>query len=419
MGKTISEKILERACGRHDLRPGDIVWAKVDLALMHDSSGPRRIGPTLQRLGAPAVRDPGKVVIVADHFTPPCDVSEAEIQKVTRDWAQANGIGRYHEGEGICHIVAVEKGYVAPGMLMVGADSHTGTAGALGAFAVAIGSTEMAGVLVTGEVWLRVPESVKVVWEGPLPAGVMAKDMFLRLAGDLGVEGAAYKVVEHSGDTVAGMCLDERMVLTNMAIEIGAKTGIMAADAQVSAYLEDRAPRDYEPLFSDADAAYSRVITYRSGELEPLLACPHSPDNVRPVSTAGAISIQQAYIGGCTGGKYFDLAAAARVMKGHVASPATRLLVAPASRQTMKRCLDEGILATFLDAGATILPPSCGACAGLSMGVLAGGERCISSTNRNFKGRMGHSESEVYLASPMTVAASAIRGLISDPREFL
>ncbi|MDO8490690.1 MAG: 3-isopropylmalate dehydratase large subunit [Dehalococcoidia bacterium] len=418
MGKTISEKILARACGVQALKPGDIVWAKVDLALMHDSSGPRRIAPTLEKLGAP-VWNPDKVVIVADHFTPPCDVTEAEIQRVTRDWAQRNHVRRYHEGEGICHIVVIEKGYVAPGMLLVGADSHTGTAGALGAFAVAIGSTEMAGVLVTGEVWLRVPKSIKVVWEGTLPPAAMAKDMFLKLAGDLGVDGAAYQAVEYSGSTVAGLPLDERLVLTNMAIEVGAKTGIMAPDQQIAAYLKDRGIPVYEPVLSDEDAGYSRIISYRSSDLEPLVACPHSPDNVRKVSEAGPVPVQQAYLGGCTGGKYFDLVSAARILKNRVASPATRLLVAPASRDIMKRCLAEGVISTLVDAGATILPPSCGACAGLDMGILAQGERCISSTNRNFKGRMGHADSEVYLASPMTVAASAVKGVITDPREFV
>lgn len=417
MGLTISEKILARASGKETVNPGEMIWVNVDMALMQDSSGPRRIADNLEKLGV-GVRDPERITIVSDHFVPPSNETEAQIQIVTRQWVKKYGIKRFHELEGICHIVPIEKGYVKPGILMVGGDSHSCTGGAMGAFVVAFGSTDMLGVLVTGRTWLRVPESIKVVWQGHLPAGVFAKDMILANLKQLGSAGATYKVLEFSGETINELSLDERLILTNMSIEMGAKTGIIEPDEKVFKYLEKRAS-EYQPLFSDPDANYCQVYINNAEELQPLVALPHSPDNVVAVNSIEPISIDQALIGGCTGGKYHDLLTAATILKGNKIASDVRLLIAPASREVIQRAGADGTLQALLEAGATLLPSVCGPCAGLSMGILADGERCISSTNRNFQGRMGSSSSEIYLASAATVAASALTGRITDPREFI
>ncbi|GAB6174133.1 3-isopropylmalate dehydratase large subunit [Paradesulfitobacterium aromaticivorans] len=417
MGLTITEKIMARASGRETVRPGELVWANVDMAMMQDSGGPRRIANNLEHLGVP-VWDPDKVTIVSDHFVPPSNETEARIQSVTRAWVKKHGIHKFHEFEGICHIVPIEKGYVRPGILMVGGDSHSCTGGAMGAMVVALGSTDMLGVLVTGRTWLRVPETIKIIWEGKLPVGTFAKDMVLANLKQLGTAGATYKVLEFSGETVTNLALDERIILTNMSIEMGAKTGIIEPDDTVRAHMKDR-DVDFDPVYSDPDAEYGQILINKAEDLEPLVACPHSPDNVTSAGSLQGITIDQAFIGGCTGGKYHDLATAASILKGRSIATGTRLLVAPASQQVLKQALADGVLDILLNAGATLLPSACGPCGGLSMGVLSDGERCISSTNRNFRGRMGSSNSEVYLASAATVAASAVTGQISDPREFI
>ncbi|KKM10116.1 3-isopropylmalate dehydratase [Clostridiales bacterium PH28_bin88] len=418
MGQTITEKILARASGMNSVRPGDIVWVKVDLVMMNDSGGPRRIAANLERLAA-RVWDADRITVVADHFVPACNDTEANIISLTRQWVQRYGINKYHELEGVCHIVPIEKGYVLPGIMMVGGDSHSCTAGAMGALVVALGSTDMLGVLVKGSTWLKVPETIRIEWKGELPHGTSAKDMILFNIKQLGLDGATYKVVEFAGETVHRLSIDERIVLTNMTIEMGAKTGIIEPDETVFQYLVQRTSAHYFPLYSDPDAEYSRVIRCRAEELEPMVACPHSPDNVEKVSALPDLPVQQALIGACTGAKYTDLEAAARVVSGRRAAPGVRFLVAPASRQILQRAANDGVLSRLVEAGATILPPSCGPCAGLSNGILAAGERCVASTNRNFKGRMGSPEAEVFLASPATVAASAIAGKIADPRAYL
>ncbi len=418
MGQTVAEKILARASGKSEVRPGEIIWVEVDLVMMNDSGGPRRIAANLERLGT-GVWNSDRVTVVADHFVPACNDIEAGILALTREWVRRQGIQKYHELEGICHIVPIEKGYVLPGTLMVGGDSHSCTGGALGALAIALGSTDMLGVLVKGSVWLKVPETIKIVWEGNLPPATSAKDMILYNIKQLGLEGATYKVVEFTGDTVRRLNIDERIVLTNMTIEMGAKTGIIEPDETVFAYLAQRTCVEYSPLFSDPDACYSQVIRCRAEELEPLVACPHSPDNVEKAASLPELPVQQALIGACTGGKYSDLAAAARVVSGRRVAPGVRFLVAPASREILRRAAADGVLAILVEAGATILPPACGPCAGLSNGILAPGERCVASTNRNFQGRMGSPEAEVFLASPATVAASALAGKIVDPRVYL
>ena len=420
MGKTISEKILARAAGVPETSAGEILWVNVDKAMMDDLLGPRvEIAEQMKAL-RDAVWDKRKVVIISDHYTPAATAKQAGIVKFTRDWAQEHGIENYYELEGPCHQVMVEHGHVLPGQVVLGTDSHTCMGGALGAFASGVGSTEMLGILLTGKTWLKVPETMQVRWDGALPAGVMAKDMALRTIGKIGNAGATYKSVEFTGSAIAALSLDQRMAITNMAVEMGAKAGLMAPDQKVVDYLnQQKVTSGYSPVFSDPDAVYSASYEFDAGELSPLVACPHEVDNVAEVENVKGAEIQQAYVGSCTGGRFEDLAAAARVLKDRKIARGVRLLVSAASRSIYRRALAEGILEILLDAGAVILPPTCGACVGLHSGVLAEGETCISSTNRNFIGRMGSKGATVYLGSPMTVAASAIAGHIADPRPFL
>jgi 3-isopropylmalate/(R)-2-methylmalate dehydratase large subunit len=417
MGDTLAQKIIARASGKLHVEPGEIVEVNVDFAMMHDSGGPRRIGAIMERWGA-SVWDPDKVTIVSDHFVAASDSTEAAILKLTREWAKKYNITKFHEREGICHIVPVERGYIRPGIFYVGGDSHSTTAGALGCFAIALGSTDMLGVIVTGRTWVKVPSTIRVEWKGKLAPGVMAKDMMLHTIGITKVDGATYKAVEFAGETVHALSIDERLVLSNMAIEMGAKAGMIEPDEVVYQYLRERGVNEYEPVYADPDAEYEKVFRFDASRLEPTVALPHSPDHVQPVSEVKRVSVNQAYIGACTGAKYEDLKMAARILKGKRVADHTRLLVAPASSEIIRRAAQDGILQSLIEAGATLLPTGCGACAGLGMGVLAPGETCISSTNRNFPGRMG-AGAEVYLASPATVAASAVTGEITDPREFL
>ncbi|MFT9846208.1 3-isopropylmalate dehydratase large subunit [Aneurinibacillus sp. REN35] len=420
MGKTLVQKVIERASGTPDVRPNQIVNVNIDLAMMHDSGGPRRIHKNLARLGR-KVWNPDHVVVIGDHFVPASGPAEAEILKLTREWVKEQGISRYHEGEGICHIVPVERGYIKPGMMYVGGDSHSTTAGAVGAFAIALGSTDMLGVMATGQTWIKVPETILIEWAGQLAPYTMAKDMMLAAIGRLGGDGATYRAVEYAGEAVDALNMDERLVLSNMAIELGAKAGVIAPNDIVFDYLDERHVTGYEPVYSDEDAAYMEHHTFDASALEPLVARPHAPENVSLAREIEAerLPINQAYIGACTGAKYTDLKAAADVLKGQRVAPNVRLMVAPSSTRVMERAMQDGILATLLAAGATLLPSACGACAGLGLGVLASKERCISTTNRNFQGRMGARDAEVFLASPYTVAASAVTGYISDPRTVL
>lgn len=416
MGATVAEKILARKSGRERVTPGEIVWCDVDIAMVHDSSGPRRLGPMLERLGA-QIWDASKVIIATDHFVPPNDQTEVEIARVTRDFARDRGVAKYHEAEGICHIVPLERGYVLPGTLFVGADSHSTTAGVMGAFAVPVGVTEMLGVFVTGQIWLKVPETTRIEWAGTLAEGCMAKDMVLTILGEIGDDGATYQALEYGGDAVYALPFDERIVLTNMAIEHGAKTGIIPPD-EVAFDLVGGRGRD-TAAYPDPDATYLRVLRHRADELVPRVALPGAPDNVADATDAKGERIDQAYIGACTGAKYADLEAVARVVRGRQVAAGVRFLIAPASKDVMRRAAESGVLATILGSGATLLPTGCGACAGLGHGVLGAGERCISSTNRNYPGRMGHVSAQVFLASPLTVAASAMTGTVTDPRELL
>jgi 3-isopropylmalate/(R)-2-methylmalate dehydratase large subunit len=419
-GHTLTEKILMRASGRASVRAGDIVVARVDLAMLHDSGGPRRVAPYLERLGA-RVWDPDKVVLVTDHYVPAVDLQSAGILSLTRRWAQDNGIKRFHDMQGICHIVLQENAHLRPGMLAVGGDSHSPSGGAVGAFMVGIGATEMAGVLVTGEIWLRVPATVRVEWDGALPAGVCAKDMMLVLCRDLG-QNNDYKAIEYTGSTIAALPMAERFVLCNMSAELGAKTGLIAPDATTLAEIRANGGEvDSGALGwrSDDDAVFERVARFDATRLSPQVAAPHSPGNTTDVDRVGRVRIDQAYIGACTGAKLTDLHMAAEVLKGKKVAPHVRLLVAPASTRTTQIAASDGTLAALTEAGAILLPTGCGACAGYGAGVLGENEICISSTARNFKGRMGDPSSQVYLASPFTVAASAVAGYVTDPRALL
>jgi 3-isopropylmalate/(R)-2-methylmalate dehydratase large subunit len=420
MGHTLAEKLLARAAGRPAVRPGEIVTCKADLALLLDSGGPRRIWPRLKELGA-GVWDAERIVLVTDHFVPAVDAESAAILKLTREFAREFGIRKFFDMQGIGHVILMEQGLVQPGMFVCGGDSHSSNGGAFGAYVIGLGAIEMTGVVVTGEVWVPVPETIRVNWSGRFARGVVAKDIMLSLCRELGMDNA-FRVIEYGGETVTAMSLGERAVLTNMAAELGAETGLVEADAATLAAirLTGREPSpDALGWRSDADAQYLSVLDFDAARLAPQVAAPHSPANSFPVGQLAKTRIDQAYLGSCMGAKLADLRAVAEVLKGRRVAPQVRFLAAPASRQTWAEAAADGTLATLSAAGVTFLPTGCGACAALGAGVLAEDEVCISSTNRNFQGRMGANSAQVYLASPYTVAASAVAGHIADPREFL
>lgn len=420
MGYTMSEKILAKASGQASVHAGEIVWVDVDRAMMDDILGPRvEIAKNLKEI-RDEVWDPEKVVIISDHYTPPASIQQAEIVKFTRDWAKEHDIENYFEFVGPCHQIMAEHGFVRPGTIVVGTDSHTCMGGALGAFATGIGSTEMSGVLLQGKIWMRVPETIRVYWEGHLQEGVMAKDVSLKTIRTIGHAGATYKTVEYVGPTISDMIIDERMAISNMAVEMGAKAGLMQADEKTRRFLEEHGVTDGDyDLASDADAVFCEELSFTADRLQPMVACPHQVDNVTEAVTVKETPIHQAYIGSCTGGRYNDLKAAAELLNGRKIAKGLRLLVSPASDETWRRADKAGILQMLAEAGATVLAPTCGVCVGLHSGMIAAGENCISSSNRNFIGRMGSKEAGIYLGSPLTVAASALTGHITDPREII
>jgi 3-isopropylmalate/(R)-2-methylmalate dehydratase large subunit len=420
MGATLAQKIIARAAGRDSVTVGEVVTCAVDLAMMHDSGGPRRVKPILEKLGA-KVWDPDKVVLITDHFVPAVDAMSAAILDLTRKWAAANGIKNFYDMQGICHVVLPERGHLSPGMFVVGGDSHSPTGGAFGCFMFGVGATDMAGILVTGETWIKVPGTIRVDINGTLAAGVSAKDIILHLCARIGMGGAGYQVVEYAGDAVTRMGMAERMTLCNMAAELGAQAGLIAADATTTAYIRAAGGNASDPAKwqGDGDATYLKTHKVDATNLAPHVAAPDSPANSAPVSEHVGVAVHQAYIGACTGAKLDDLHMAAAVLKGRQVARGTRLLLAPASTQTTAAAAADGTLATLTAAGAILLPSGCGACAGYGAGVLAEDEICIASTARNFKGRMGAATSKVYLGSPYTVAASAVAGHIADPRDFL
>ncbi len=419
MSMTMAEKIIARTARKGTVKPGEFVWADVDIAMMDDLLGPRVvIAEQINKLGN-QIWDKDKVVIISDHYAPAANITQAEILQFTRNWAREYGIRKYYEGIGPCHQILAEKGFDIPGTLLVGTDSHTCTAGAFGCFGTGIGSTEMLGVLVSGQIWLRVPETIRIIWNGNLQAGVYAKDLVLKTIGRLGQAGATYKVMEFAGTCIEELSVEARMTLCNMAVEAGAKTGLVAPDEKVFAYLKEIGAVQGIPFYSDPDAVYCEALEFDAGTLVPQIALPHEVDKVVPVDEAAGEVIQQAYLGSCTNGRFEDLSEAAHILKGRQVAAGVRMLVSPASQSIYNRAIREGVLQILSDAGAIILAPSCGACLGLHSGILAKGEKAISSTNRNFVGRMGHKEAEIFLGSPATVAAAAVAGRICDPRNYL
>lgn len=416
---TLAQKLVARAAGRATVRPGEYVDCEVDLAMFHDSGGPRRLKPMLDALGA-TVRDPSKLVLVMDHYVPERDDESRRIVRLARDWAGEVGLAHVHDSIGICHVVLPQQGHLRPGMFGVGGDSHTPTAGAFGAYLFGIGATEMLGVVVTGRIWLQVPQTLLVRIDGRLGDGVSAKDAMLALIGRMGMNGGAYRAVEYAGDAVAAMDMAERMTLCNMTAELGGQTGLVAPDATTVAWLADHGVTgvDPTPWRTDPGAPIEETQVIDGSALAPQVAAPHSPANARPVADAAGTPVRVGYIGACTGAKLEDLRAAARVLRGSRIAPGVALMVAPASLADARAAEREGTMGALLDAGATLLPTGCGACAGYG-GSIPDDADVISSTARNFRGRMGAPDARIWLGSPYTVAASALRGAITDPREVL
>jgi 3-isopropylmalate/(R)-2-methylmalate dehydratase large subunit len=420
--QTLAQKLIARAAGKSEVAPGEIVNCRVDLAMFHDSSGPRRLKPMLEALGA-TIWDRSRVVLVMDHYVPEQDDESRRIVRIARDWAHDQGLPHVYDSQGICHIVVPQHGHIRPGMFCVGGDSHSPTGGAFGAYMFGIGSTEMLGVLVTGQIWLRVPRTIRMQWDGRLAAGVVAKDMMLHMIGRFGMNGGQYQAVEFCGSAVEALSMAERMTLSNMSAELGAQVGLIAPDATTQEWLAGTgAPAvDITGLHTDeaaVDASGCETHRFDAAALEPFVAAPHSPANAQGVSRYAGTAIDVAYIGACTGAKLEDLRAAAQVLQGHRVAAGVRLMVAPASLKDQGAAQDEGVLQVLMDAGAELLPTACGACAGYGA-TLGDDITAISSTARNFKGRMGSPSAQVYLGSPYTVAASALRGVITDPREVL
>ena len=420
MPQTLAQKIIARAAGRDAVAPGEIVTCRVDLAMMHDSGGPRRVKPMLERLGA-KVWDPEKIVVITDHYLPANDEESRNIIRIAREWVKEAGVEKFYDGVGICHVVLPQKGHLRPGLFVVGGDSHSPTGGAFGAYMFGIGATEMLGVLVTGEIWLKVPHTILIEWSGNLGRGVVAKDLMLFMCTRLGLDGGKYQAVQYAGAAISALSMQERMTLCNMAAELGAQAGLVAPDATTLAYLERAGATgvEIERWQGDAGAAVLEHHRFDAAALAPQVSAPHSPANAAPAQEFARIAVDVAYIGACTGAKLDDLRMAARVLKGRKTAPNVSLLLAPASLEDQETARDEGTLGVLLDAGAKLLPNACGVCAGY--GDFRFGENAviISSTARNFKGRMGAASSQVYLGSPYTVAASAVAGRICDPREFV
>ena len=417
MGKTISEKILSHASGR-DVYAGDIVVASIDAAMMHDGMG-QLVMDAFREMGGKSLWDATRVAVVIDHVAPSAYESFSKVHKAMREFAFKHNTRFYEVGSGVCHQLMIESGLVFPGGLVVGSDSHTCTYGALGAFATGIGSTEMAAVFATGEIWLRVPSTIRINATGSFKKHVTPKDLILYVIGKIGAAGATYKAVEFMGSTLSQISISGRMTLCNMTVEMGAKTGLINPDEETFNYVKSRARRPFRALKSDPDAKYEKTLEVDVDRLEPQIACPHSVDNVKPVKSVEGTEINQAFLGSCTNGRLEDLKAAAEILKGKKISRGVRMIVTPASQEVYLQALKNGFLEIFVKAGALVTNPTCGACFGGHMGLLAPGEVCVSSSNRNFVGRMGSPEAEIYLASPVTVAASALAGKIVDPVAYL
>ncbi|WLE64186.1 3-isopropylmalate dehydratase large subunit (plasmid) [Burkholderia plantarii] len=414
----LAQKLIARASGRLHVTPGEIVNCKVDLAMFHDSSGPRRLKPMLEELGT-QVWDKSKVVLVLDHYVPARDEDSQRIVRIARDWAAEQQLPHVYDSEGICHVVLPQKGHIRPSMFCVGGDSHSPTGGAFGAYMFGVGSTEMLGVVVTGEIWVRVPETIRMRWDGRLPEGVTAKDMALYMIARFGMNGGRYQAIEFCGEAVRALSMQERMTLSNMSAEMGAQVGLVAADETTRQWLHAVGVAEVEiAQWQSDEGAKATTHHFNAAELAPQVAAPHSPANTRPVDAYQDVPVQVAYIGACTGAKLDDLRAAARVLTGQRVASGVRLMVAPASVKDQQQSEAEGVMDVLRGAGAEVLPAACGACSGYG-GSIPDDANVIATTARNFKGRMGSASAQVYLASPYTVAASALRGRISDPREVL
>jgi len=412
------EKILAANSGKSKVNPGELINARVDLALGNDITAPVAI-KEFERFGLDEVFDRDKIVLVPDHFTPNKDIASAEQARDVRDFAKKYNIKHYYEigRMGVEHALLPEQGLIHPGMIIIGADSHTCTYGALGAFSTGVGSTDLAAAIAIGEAWFKVPATIRFEYSGTIPPFVSGKDLILYTIGQIGVEGARYRAMEFTGEAIDKLSMDGRLTMANMAVEAGGKCGYVQPDQTTFQYLDGRVKNDYTSVYSDEDAYYEKVYQFDVSSLEPQIAFPPSPDNVYPVSAAAGTTIDQVVIGSCTNGRIEDLRAAASVIKGKKVHPGVRLLVIPATQLIYRQALEEGVLAAFIDAEAAVSTPTCGPCLGGHMGILARGEKALATTNRNFVGRMGHPESEVYLCGPAVAAASAVAGEIVHPEE--
>ena len=416
--QTLAQKLIAKAAGRAHVAVGEIVNCQVDLAMFHDSSGPRRLKPMLEELGA-QIWDKSRVVLVMDHYVPEQDDDSRRIVRIAREWAVEQQLPHVYDSMGICHVVLPQKGHLKPGMFCVGGDSHSPTGGALGTYMFGVGSTEMLGVVVTGQLWVRVPQTLLMRWHHRLKPGVTAKDMMLHMIGQFGMNGGEYQAVEFGGEAVKALSMQERMTMSNMSAEMGSQVGLIAPDEVTRDWLATTGAKDVQIEGWQTDEGADAVVhEFDAATLVPQVAAPHSPANTKPVSEFKNTPIQVAYIGACTGAKLEDLRAAAQVLKGQQLPTGVRLMVAPASLQDQAQAESEGVMQTLRQSGAEVLPTSCGACSGYG-GSIPDGANVIATTARNFKGRMGSATAQVYLASPYTVAASALRGSIADPREVL
>ncbi len=420
MPQTITEKIMAAHCGRKSVEPGELIQARVDIALGNDVTAPIAI-KQFRKLGAKKVFDRHKVILVPDHYVPNKDIKSAEQCKILREFAREQQLTNYFEvgRMGVEHALLPEQGLVLPGDLIIGADSHTCTYGALGAFATGVGSTDLAAAMVSGQLWFKVPESIKFIYYGRLQPWVSGKDLILYTIGQIGVDGALYQAMEFSGETIQSLEVEQRLTMCNMAIEAGGKSGVIAVDEKTLEYVKPRAKRDYKVYAGDKDAVYAKTYEFDCSKIKPQVAFPHLPSNTKSIDEVGNIELDQVVIGSCTNGRISDLRVAADILRGHKTAPHLRLIVIPATPVIYQQALDEGLIQIFLDAEAAVSTPTCGPCLGGYMGVLAEGERALATTNRNFVGRMGSLKSEVYLANPAVAAASAITGKISSPKEVV
>jgi len=417
---TLAERILAAHSGKKKVIPGEFILAKVDLVMAEDLTAGIAIDQ-FRRMGGKRVFDPNKVVMVSDHYVPTKDVASAEAIKKIRGFVKEQDIHYYEIGpdSGIEHVILPENGLVLPGDLIIGADSHTCTYGAIGAFATGMGSTDTAAVMATGEVWLKVPPTIKFIYDGKLPPWIGGKDLILFTIGQIGVDGARYAVMEFCGQALETLNIDDRFTMANMSIEAGAKTGLFAVDGKTINYVETRAKRSYKVYQTEKNANYTKIYKYDVSNLEPQVALPHSPANAVPITQAGNVSIDQVVIGSCTNGRIEDMRMAARILKNHSVMKGVRCIIIPGSQKVLLKAIEEGLMEVFIKAGAAVSTPTCGPCVGGYCGILAAGERCVSTTNRNFIGRMGSPEAEIFLTSPAVAAASALTGRLAHPAEVM